>query len=132
MLHASRYYEYFEDAFLDWLDVHIGGYPTLRSTGTDLMVVASSCEHHRGATLDDQLAIEVRPVAAGRTSLSVTFTVRRNAEDVLAVGHTTYVAVSATGPVALPEPLRTLTRNLPRQSRTPPPPSGQAQAEQDV
>ncbi len=42
-----------EDAFLDWLDVHIGGYTALRATGTDLVVVASSCEHHRGAHLDD-------------------------------------------------------------------------------
>jgi YbgC/YbaW family acyl-CoA thioester hydrolase len=117
MLHASRYYEYFEDAFLDWLDSHLGGYDALRATGTDLVVAASGCDHHRGATLTDQLAIEVRPVAAGQTSLSMAFTVRRAPGDVLAVGHTTYVCVSAAGPVAFPEPLRALTRDLPRVPR---------------
>jgi acyl-CoA thioesterase FadM/ketosteroid isomerase-like protein len=120
MLHASRYYEYFEDAFLDWLDAHLGGYAALRATGTDLVVVASGCDHQRAATLTDRLAIDVRPVAAGRTSLSMAFTVRRAHGDVLAVGHTTYVCVSAAGPVALPEHLRALTRNLPRVPRRSP------------
>lgn len=120
MLHASRYYEYFEDAFLDWLDAHVGGYSTLRSDGTDLVVVTSGCEHHRGAALTDRLAIQVRPVAAGRSSLVVTFTVRRGDGEVLAIGHTTYVAVFGTGAVALPEPIRSLTRDLPRPNRTPP------------
>ena len=36
MLHAGRYYEYFEDAFLDWIDQHANGYRQLRSTGVDL------------------------------------------------------------------------------------------------
>lgn len=43
-LHASRFYGYFEDAFLHWLDTYVGGYATLRATGTDLVVVASGCE----------------------------------------------------------------------------------------
>ncbi|WP_347813286.1 acyl-CoA thioesterase [Actinomadura sp. KC345] len=113
MLHASRYYEYFEDAFLAWLDDHIGGYEALRATGVDMVVVVSGCEHRRGAALGERLAIEVRPVAAGRTSLSMTFTFRGGAGDVLATGHTTYVAVSADGPVTLPERLRALTEGLP-------------------
>jgi YbgC/YbaW family acyl-CoA thioester hydrolase len=116
MLHASRYYEYFEDAFLDWLDTSIGGYAALRSAGTDLVVAASGCEHHHGAALDDQLAIEVRPTAAGRTSLSVAFTVRTGTGGALATGRATYVCVSAAGPVPLPDPLRAVTRNLPRRN----------------
>ncbi|TDC79587.1 acyl-CoA thioesterase [Actinomadura sp. 7K507] len=117
MLHASRYYEYFEDAFLTWLDAHIGGYEALRATGIDMVVVASGCEHRHGAALGERLAIEVRPSAAGRTSLSMAFTVRGDAGHALADGHTTYVAVSSGGAVALPERLRALTANLPRRRR---------------
>jgi acyl-CoA thioester hydrolase len=105
MMHASRYYEYFEDAFLHWLDENVGGYATLRAAGADLVVVASGCEHHRGAGLDDPVAIEVRPTTAGHSSLSVRFTMRREAE-VLAVGHTTYVAVADGRSTPLPDRLR--------------------------
>jgi YbgC/YbaW family acyl-CoA thioester hydrolase len=112
MLHASRYYEYFEDAFLDWLDVHAGGYRALRAAGTDLVIAASGCEHHHPATLDDELDIEVQPVNAGRSSLSVAFTVRRGAVT-LAAGHARYVAVSGGAAVPLPQPLRTASQKAP-------------------
>jgi YbgC/YbaW family acyl-CoA thioester hydrolase len=106
MVHASRYYEFFEDAFLDWLEEHAGGYAGLRSAGADLVIAASRCDHRRDAGLGDPLAIETRPASAGRTSLSMSFTVRTGA-DVVAVGRTTYVAVSVGGgrPVPLPGPL---------------------------
>jgi YbgC/YbaW family acyl-CoA thioester hydrolase len=108
-MHASRYYEYFEDAFLHWLDTHLGGYRTLRASGTDLVVVASGCDHHQAARLGDELEIEVRPEAVGRTSLSVVFAVRSDAGEELATGRTTYVAMSADrGPVPLPAALRDL------------------------
>src|SRR3954469_18000525 len=46
MVHAARYYEFFEDDFLDWLDVHAGGYRQLRErTGVDLVIVTSGCEY---------------------------------------------------------------------------------------
>jgi YbgC/YbaW family acyl-CoA thioester hydrolase len=120
IMHAARYYEYFEDAFLDWLDVHVGGYAALRAGGTDLVVVASGCEHRRGPRLDDVIAIEVRPATAGRTSLSMSFAVRRD-EETLATGNTTYVAVSPAGAIPLPEPLRTALRDVPATRRRPPP-----------
>lgn len=115
MVHASRYYEFFEDAFLQWLDERAGGYPRLRSAGADLVVVASGCDHRRGAHLDDVLSVETRPTGVGRTSLSMTFTIRSR-EAVVAVGRTTYVAVSAAGdgPVPLPEPLMAAVRHVPR------------------
>lgn len=112
IMHAARYYEYFEDAFLDWLDAHAGGYAALRADGADLVIVASGCEHRRGPALDDLVSIEVRPAAAGRTSLSMSFTVRRG-DDVLATGRTTYVAVSPAGAVPLPDRLRAVLRDVP-------------------
>jgi YbgC/YbaW family acyl-CoA thioester hydrolase len=110
MVHASRYYEFFEDAFLGWLDEHVGGYGRLRRTGTDLVVVASGCDHSEPARLDDRLTVQVRPARAGRTSLTMSFTIRRQ-ETVIVTGRTTYVAVGAgTGSVPLPEPLTAALR----------------------
>ncbi|MQA95598.1 MAG: WYL domain-containing protein [Streptosporangiales bacterium] len=43
------------------------------------MVVASGCEHRRGPRLGDELRIDVRPPAAGRTSISMEFVVRGDA-----------------------------------------------------
>lgn len=107
-LHASRYYEYFEDAFLHWLDTRVGGYASLRGTGTDLVVVASGCEHHRGARLGEELRIGVRPKVVGRTSISMEFAVVGDSGESLATGHTTYVAVSADhGTIPLPDAFRT-------------------------
>jgi len=106
MLHASRYYELFEDAFLDWLDEHAGGYRRLREQdGLDFVIVASGCEYRCPARLDDELAVESGAEKCGRTSLTVTFTVRRDAE-VLAVGRATYVAVRNGRPAPLPSSLR--------------------------
>jgi YbgC/YbaW family acyl-CoA thioester hydrolase len=105
MMHASRYYEYFEDAFLDWLETFAGGYASLRAAGTDLVIAASHCEHRRGPSLDDLIVIETRPLRAGRSSLTMLFTISLDSE-LLAKGRTTYVAVRDGSPVALPEALR--------------------------
>jgi YbgC/YbaW family acyl-CoA thioester hydrolase len=96
MVYAGRYHEFFEDAFLDWLDEHAGGYERLRSGGVDMVVVASGCEHRRPARLGDRLSIETRPDRVGSTSLTMTFTVR-GPEGEVAAGRITYVAVEAGG-----------------------------------
>lgn len=116
VLHAARYYEHFEDAFLNWLDEHVGGYEALRAAGVDLAVVASGCEHLRGPRLNDLISVEVRPTSAGRTSLSMAFDVRAD-DGPLARGHTTYVAVSGGGPEPLPTPLRAAVRAVPAARR---------------
>src|SRR5688500_14594749 len=86
VVHAGRYYEFFEDAFLDWLDEHAGGYRGLREQdGVDVVIVASGCEYRLPARLDDELLIEMRAEEFGRTSMGMGFTVRRGT-DVLAVG----------------------------------------------
>jgi YbgC/YbaW family acyl-CoA thioester hydrolase len=106
MVHASRYYEFFEDAFLDWLDEHAGGYRHLRCQDRiDFVIVASGCEYRQPARLDDELTVESRTERVGRTSLTVRFTVRRG-RDELAVGHSTYVAVRDGTPAPLPSTLR--------------------------
>jgi YbgC/YbaW family acyl-CoA thioester hydrolase len=100
MMHAARYYECFEDAFLDWLDAR-GGYGRLREEGADLVIKASGCEYHAPARLDQRLAVQTRPARAGTTSLTMTFTLR-HADDLVAVGTVTYVCVRDGRPAPLP------------------------------
>lgn len=109
IMHASRYYEYFEDAFLDWLEVFAGGYAGLRATGVDLVVAASGCEHRRGPALGDLIVIETRPGRVGRTSVTMQFEITLDRQS-LARGRTTYVAVRDGAPVPLPERLREASR----------------------
>lgn len=105
MVYAGRYQEFFEDAFLDWLEDHAGGYERLREGGADMVVVSSGCEHRRPARLGDELRVEARPERAGRTSLTMMFAVT-GPEGEVAVGRVTYVAVGEGGAaVPLPEPL---------------------------
>ncbi|MCK2215775.1 nuclear transport factor 2 family protein [Actinomadura sp. ATCC 31491] len=105
IVHAARYYEFFEDAFLGWLDEHAGGYARLRAgTGTDLVVVSSGCDHASPARLDDRLTITARPARRGRTSLTMTYEIHRGGTLVV-TGRTTYVAVAAGAPTPLPAPL---------------------------
>jgi YbgC/YbaW family acyl-CoA thioester hydrolase len=105
IMHASRYYEYFEDAFLDWLQNFAGGYASMRATGVDLVIAASGCEHRRGPSLGDLIVIETCPLRAGRTSITMLFRIVLDGE-ILAQGRTTYVAVREGTPVALPGTLR--------------------------
>jgi YbgC/YbaW family acyl-CoA thioester hydrolase len=110
MVYAGRYHEFFEDAFLDWLDEHAGGYERLRSGGVDMVVVASGCEHRRPARLGDRLSIETRPGRVGSTSLTMAFKVS-GPEGEIAVGRITYVAVEAGGgSVPLPATLAAACR----------------------
>jgi acyl-CoA thioesterase FadM len=37
--------EYFEDAFLAWLDRECGGYESLRAGGDDFVIVQSQCRY---------------------------------------------------------------------------------------
>ncbi|WP_336205052.1 acyl-CoA thioesterase [Nonomuraea sp. LPB2021202275-12-8] len=100
MVHAIRYYEFFEDAMLDWLDER-GGYGRLREAGADLVIKASGCEHHAPARLDQVLTVETRPARVGTTSITMTFTLRHE-DELVAVGTLVYVCVRDGGPVPLP------------------------------
>jgi YbgC/YbaW family acyl-CoA thioester hydrolase len=96
MVYAGRYQEFFEDAFLDWLEARAGGYAGLRADGADLVVVASGCEHRRPARLGDRLTVAARPERAGATSLTMAFIVA-GPEGEVATGRVTYVTVGADG-----------------------------------
>lgn len=117
MVHAGRYQEFFEDAFLDWLEEHAGGYQALRDGGADMVIVASSCRHRRPARLGERLVIDTRPKRAGVTSLTMAFTVEDPAGEV-AAGTITYASVgtegdSEGGTVPLPQTLAAAARARP-------------------
>jgi acyl-CoA thioesterase FadM len=104
MLHAARFYEYFEEAFLRWLASNSLSYAALRQTGIDLVIVESGCVHHHPARIDDDLELAVMPAAASSKALSVTFDVRHEGT-VIAEGHSTYLAVSDGNATQLPRTL---------------------------
>lgn len=113
MVHAIRYYEFFEDGFLEWLDRFVGGYAVLRSAGVDLVIRLNGCDYKGSARLDDVLTVEVTPTGVGRTSLSMSFRVRRDGDDgAIVIGHATYVAVADGSAVELPGPLRQATSGM--------------------
>ncbi len=114
MLHAARYYEYFEEAFLRWLDAVGSSYAELRGQGADLVIAESRCTHDRPVALDTTLTIAVVPVDIGRRSLTVEFVVSDGSTHV-ATGGTTYVAVADGAAARLPQRLASLAGPEPEQ-----------------
>lgn len=104
MVHALRYYEFFEDAFVNWLDERAGGYSALRSQGVDLVIVESGCRYLRSARLGDELIITIESTHVSRRSFTITFTVDLGTET-LAIGTITYVAVRDGSATTIPSML---------------------------
>ncbi|HEX6448915.1 MAG TPA: acyl-CoA thioesterase [Trebonia sp.] len=104
MVHASRYYEFFEDAFLSWLDHACGGYPQLQATGGDLVIVENGCSYRQPARQNEVITVAVSPLWVKRSSFCVAFHVRHGQLD-LAEGRAVYVFVKKGTPSPLPEEL---------------------------
>jgi acyl-CoA thioester hydrolase len=110
MMHAVRPYEYFEDAFLAWLDRECGGYESLRAGGDDFVIVQSQCRYIAPARLGDRIDLSVRPVSVGeRSSFTVEIEMARDAQ-VLTRGSVTYVTVRDGRSSQIPGPLRQAMR----------------------
>jgi acyl-CoA thioester hydrolase len=101
MVHASRYYEFFEDAFLSWLDHACGGYLQLQATGGDLVIVENSCSYRNPARQSEVITIDVDPLWVSRSSFCVAFHVRHGQLD-LAEGRFVYVFVKNGMPAPIP------------------------------
>jgi acyl-CoA thioesterase FadM len=105
MMHASRPYEYFEDAFLAWLDEACGGYGSLRAAGYDFVIVESRCSYLQPAHLNELITIEVRPISAGKTAFTIALDMKRDGA-MIAVGAATYVGVREGRPAEIPSAVR--------------------------
>lgn len=105
-MHAARPYEYFEDAFLAWLDQECGGYESLRAGGDDFVIVQSQCRYISPARLGDRIDLAVRPVSAGkRSSFTVEVEMVRDGQ-ILIRCSLTYVTVRDGRSSPIPGPLR--------------------------
>jgi acyl-CoA thioester hydrolase/thioesterase-3 len=114
MMHAARPYEYFEDAFLAWLDRECGGYESLRAGGDDFVMVRSQCRYIAPARLGDRIDLAVRPFSVEkRSSFTVEVEMARPGQ-VLTRCTVTYVTVRNGRPSPLPWPLR---QAIPRKDR---------------
>ncbi len=105
MMHASRPYEYLEEAFLAWLARTCGGSEALRAGGIDFVIVESGCSHARPARLGDLIDVELRPAAAGRSSFRLEFAFMRGRETV-ANAAVTYATLRDGKPGPIPPSLR--------------------------
>ena len=105
MVHAARYHDFCEDAFLGWLE-HIGTpYPTLRADGIDLVISESRYAYLQPARLDDHLLVAVTGDAVTESTFTAHFEVRRD-RDVVAAADITYVAARSGHRCALPASLQ--------------------------
>ena len=112
MMHASRPAEYFEDAFLAWLEAACAGYGSLRAAGVDLVIAESSVRYLGSIRLGDEVTATAVAIARGRTSLGIEFELIRDG-DILVSATTTYVCVGESGPVDIPDVLTTATSAVP-------------------
>ena len=110
VMHAARPYEYFEDAFLAWLDQECGGYESLRAGGDDFVIVQTQCRYIAPARLGDRIDLAVRPVSVGkRSSFTIEVEMARDGH-VLTRCSVTYVTVRDGRSSPIPGPLRQAMR----------------------
>lgn len=102
MVHAARYYGFFEEAFLRWLAWLDADYADVRATGVDFVIVESRCVYEAPARLDDRLDVAVVPVRTSSSTLTVEYRVTRDGDPV-ATGSCTYVAMADGAAAPLPE-----------------------------
>ena len=101
MVHAARYYLFFEEAFLQWMSSLGLDYATLRTSGADFVIVESRCTYRSPARLDDELRVSVTPAAVTSSTVTVEFSVSRNDTSV-AIGAVVYVALSDGAATSVP------------------------------
>jgi len=130
MMHASRPAEYFEDAFLAWLDAACGGYDRLREAGVDLVIAETTVRYRGSARLGDEIVARATPIERGERSVRVRCDLVRAAdvagaddgggeahEEVLVTATTAYICVGVDGPTPLPPVLVDALATTPRAER---------------
>jgi YbgC/YbaW family acyl-CoA thioester hydrolase len=105
MVHAARYLEVVEDAFLDWLDAIGYPYSDLVGSGIDLVIGRSTIRHLGPARLGDVLHVTVEHLGSNRSTATIRFTISRGERGPVAVAEVTYVAVQHGSAAPLPAAL---------------------------
>jgi len=97
------YLAYFDDAMAGFLADRGLPYPQLMADGYDVMLVHTELDWIGGVGFGDDVTVEVRPDALGRTSFTLGFTVLRGGEPVCQA-RTVYVLVAVDGSGKQPIP----------------------------
>ena len=103
----SWYLAYLDDAMTGFLAASGLPYTVMRDEGYDVQLVHTELDWTAALAFGDVAEIDVEPVATGRTSFTLGFTVRRGATPVCGA-RTLYVSVGTdgSGKRALPPALR--------------------------
>ena len=132
--HNANYLVWFEIARIAYLEEFAGGYPALRATGLESLVLESHVRYRLPARFDDSLRIHARVGELRGARFRFDYEVTRDGE-VVADGWTSHACVDATTlrPTRIPPALATAIRNAeerslgePPGSPKPPPPAADA------
>ena len=104
------YLAYFDEAMTGFLDANHLPYAVLQAGGHDVQVVHTELDWRGALRWGDTARVRVRPESVGRTSFTLAFEVRGDAEDLLVTGRTVYVCIrlDGSGKTAIPDDLRTV------------------------
>jgi acyl-CoA thioester hydrolase len=101
------YLAYLDEAMNAYLILRGVPYPALTGSGVDVQLVHTELDWRGAARFGDELAVDVRADALGRTSFTLAFEIRRG-DEVIVTARTVYVvvAIDGSGKRELPDFLR--------------------------
>ena len=106
IVHHSNYLVWFELARVAYLEEHAGGYPALRETGLESLVLESHVRYRQPAQFDDRLRIHARIGELRGARFRFDYQVTR-VDELLADGWTSHACVDAKTlrPTRIPQAL---------------------------
>jgi acyl-CoA thioester hydrolase len=100
----ANYFAYFDVAHTEFWREAVGPFQELTERGLELVVAEASARFRAPARFDDELAIEVRLVRLGRTSLTTDLLVTQTDGGVVAEGTLRHVILDGRSWAAVPLP----------------------------
>jgi acyl-CoA thioester hydrolase len=101
MVHAIRYHEFLEDAFVAWLASRHLAYEDLLRRDLDLVIGTSTIRYRAPARLGDELDVTCDASGSSASTVTVEFTIARSTA-ILAEARITYIAVCRGNSAPLP------------------------------
>jgi acyl-CoA thioester hydrolase len=102
------YLAYFDEAMTGFLAANDLSYAALQAGGHDVQVVHTELDWRGALHWGETARVRVLPESVGRTSFTLAFEVRAEADEVLVTGRTVYVCIrtDGTGKTPIPDDLR--------------------------
>jgi acyl-CoA thioester hydrolase len=77
----ANYVAYFDILLTEfWRDAVAGGYTDMVESGTDMVVIETTCRYHAPAVFDDELDLNATVTRLGNTSMSTAISIERPAD----------------------------------------------------